>query len=142
MKRKTFQSLYWLRLLFFSFFLKHRGGGAVGKTVGPASGRLWHRASVYNGNLRELMTLTPVNIWTVTPVFMIYVYRGWSSNTQPPECEVNALTMALPPRYMNSIRMVQISLMRSGWNDAIVKKKKQTHRRLIIHLIKRFNLRE
>ena len=40
------------------------------------------------------MTLTPVNISTVTPVFMIYVYRGWSSNTQPPECDANALTTA------------------------------------------------
>ena len=123
---KTFQLWYWLRLLsfLFSFMLTHRGLGAVGLSVGPSSGRLWHGSSVYNGYLRGPLILTPdaerLTVGLLLPVFKIYVCSGLGWNTQPFEFKAKALTHCATAT-VNSIRMVQISLMKSGWIDALEK---------------------
>ena len=57
---------------------------------------LWHGASVCNGHLRGLVTLTPIAellaVELSLPVFTTKVYRGWDSNTQPSACVANTLT--------------------------------------------------
>ena len=57
---------------------------------------LWHGASVYNGHLRGLVTLTLIAellaVELSLPVFMTSVCGGWDSNTQPSACGANAQT--------------------------------------------------
>ena len=61
--------------------------------------QLWHGASVYNGHLRGLLTLTLIaeqfSMDLSLPVFMTIFRRGWDSNTQPSACEANSLTNKL-----------------------------------------------
>ena len=59
---------------------------------------LWHSISVYNGHIREPVTLTPVaerlagKLSLHIIVFTTYVCHGRDSNTQPSACRANALT--------------------------------------------------
>ena len=57
---------------------------------------LWHGATVYNGNFRGPVTLTPfaerLVVQMSLPVFTTKVCRGWDSNTEPSACEANTLT--------------------------------------------------
>ena len=57
---------------------------------------LWHGASIYNGHLRGLVTLTPfaerLAVELSLPDLTTYVYRGLDSNTQPSACGANAVT--------------------------------------------------
>ena len=56
---------------------------------------LWHGASIYNGQLRGPVTLTPIPqrlaVELSISVFTNYVCRGWDSSTQPSACGANAL---------------------------------------------------
>ena len=48
---------------------------------------MWNGASIYSGQLRGPVTLTPINMSLAVklslPVFRISVCRGWDSNTKP-----------------------------------------------------------
>ena len=52
---------------------------------------LWHGTSIYNGNLRGPVTLTPIAehlaVELSLPVFTTYVCCSWNLNTQPSVCE-------------------------------------------------------
>ena len=52
---------------------------------------LWRGASVYNGHLLGPVTLTPIAVELLLPLFSTKVCRGWDSNTQPSACKANAL---------------------------------------------------
>ena len=56
---------------------------------------LRHGASIYNGHLREPVTLTPIAerlaVELSLPVFTTLVCRGWDSNTQPSARGTNTL---------------------------------------------------
>ena len=57
---------------------------------------LWQGTSVYNGHLREPVTLTIVagrlSVKLSLPVLTTWACRGRDSNTKPAACETNALS--------------------------------------------------
>ena len=54
---------------------------------------LWHGASVYNGHLRGLVTLTPITERLAVKLSLpVLTTDSWDSYTQSSACEANALT--------------------------------------------------
>ena len=64
---------------------------------------LWHRASVYNGHLRGLVTSQDerLAVELPLPVYTTYICRGWNSNIQPSACAANVLTHCATPAVKN-----------------------------------------
>ena len=68
---------------------------------------VWHGASLYNGHIREHVTLTPIAeplaVELPLPIFTTYVCHGWDSNTQLSACGAHALTDCATIVYYESL---------------------------------------
>ena len=73
---------------------------------------LWHWASVYNGHLREPVTLTLIAehlaVELSLPVFTTKVCRSLDSNTQPSTCETNANNRPLRHRSASTAWILKL----------------------------------